>query len=116
MTEKDPDGLTPDQPGAKLDAGKCRAGLVLGGFARALHAVGEVGTYGANKYSDNGWMQVNNGVSRYTDALWRHMLAEAQGQERDFDTRLLHAAHAAWNALARLDLILREIERTERAP
>lgn len=35
MTELDPHGTPPNEPGAKLDAGKTRAGLVLGGFARA---------------------------------------------------------------------------------
>jgi hypothetical protein len=95
------------EPGAKLDAGKARCGLVLGGFARALEEVGRVGTYGAVKYSPDGWVHVPNGVERYTDAMWRHLLREAQGELRDADTDLLHAAHAAWNALARLDLMLR---------
>ena len=54
--ELDPNGKDPHAPGAKLDQGKIRMGLVMGGFARALLAVGEVGTFGANKYSDNGWM------------------------------------------------------------
>ena len=41
----------------------------------------------------------------YTDALYRHLLAESPD---DPDTGLLHAAHAAWNALARLELLLKE--------
>lgn len=105
--ESDPHGVPAHSPGAKLDAGKNRLGLVLHGFARALQAVGEVGTYGANKYTDNGWMQVQDGVARYTDAMYRHMLKEASGETCDQDTQILHAAHAAWNALARLDLMLR---------
>jgi hypothetical protein len=28
------------------------------------------------------------------------------GEERDSESSILHAAHAAWNALARLELIL----------
>lgn len=106
--ELDPLGKDAHTPGAKLDAGKCRAGLVLHGFARALRAVSDVGTYGANKYTDNGWTEVPDGQARYTDAMYRHLLAEAGGELRDRDTELLHAAHAAWNALARLDLMLRE--------
>lgn len=108
-TEKDPNGLGPHAPGAKLDAGKNRLGLVLRGFARALEAVGDVGTYGAQKYTDNGWKSVPNGVARYTDALYRHLLAEGR-EAHDPDTEILHAAHAAWNALARLDLMLQEEE------
>ena len=105
--EKDPNGKDPHQPGAKLDAGKPRAGLVLGGFAAALAAVVDVGTYGARKYTDNGWKEVPNGVERYTDAMYRHLLAESRGELRDEDTGILHAAHTAWNALARLDLLIR---------
>lgn len=105
--EVDPNGKAANEPGAKLDAGKCRLGLVLNGFAQALKAVGDVGTYGALKYSDNGWMKVPDGEPRYTDALYRHLLTEASGEVRDGDTGLHHAAHAAWNALARLELILR---------
>jgi len=109
-TESDPNGKDAHDPGAKLDAGKPRMTLVLGGFGKALRAVAEVGTYGADKYSDNGWMQVPNGVERYTDALFRHIFDEQNGQELDSDTEMLHAAHAAWNALARLELKIRETE------
>jgi hypothetical protein len=107
MSEQDPHGKNPHSPGAKCDAGKNRLGLVMGGFALALQEVGKVGTYGANKYTDNGWMAVPQGVSRYTDAMYRHLLCEATGEACDADTGLQHAAHAAWNALARLDLMLR---------
>ncbi len=105
MTEHDPHGKSPHEPGAKLDAGKNRLGLVLGGFSLALQEVGKVGTYGAQKYSDNGWMSVPNGQERYMDALFRHLLAS---EECDSDTGLLHAAHAAWNALAVLELMVRK--------
>lgn len=105
--ETDPTGRGAHEAGAKLDRGKNRLGLVVGGFSRALQAVGEVGTYGANKYTDNGWIEVPDGVNRYTDAMYRHLMKEASGEQRDEDTELLHAAHAAWNALARLDLMLR---------
>ena len=40
--------------------------------------------------------------------MLRHILAEASGDEIDPDFGLLHAAHTAWNALARLELKLRE--------
>lgn len=110
VMESDPLGILAHEPGAKLDAGKNRLGLVIHGFARSLQAVGGVGTYGANKYSDDGWVSVPNGEARYTDALYRHLLDEAAGEEFDPDSKLLHAAHAAWNALARLDLMLRRKE------
>lgn len=107
MTERDPHGKPANEPGAKLDAGKCRMGLVLHGFALALQEVGRVGTYGARKYSDNGWAHVPDGQGRYTDAMYRHLMREAAGELLDRDTELHHAAHAAWNALARLELLMR---------
>jgi len=109
--ERDPTGRSAHEKGSKLDAGKVRPALVLGGFARALLRVSEVGTYGANKYTDNGWQEVPNGVARYDDAGMRHWLREKAGEVADPDTELEHAAHAAWNALARLDLLLREKEK-----
>ena len=104
--EADPNGRDPHTPGAKLDAGKNRLSLVMHGFPRALQAVGHVATYGAEKYTPNGWRDVPNGIERYSDAMYRHLLAEAAGELQDKDTCLLHAAHSAWNALARLELML----------
>lgn len=108
--EADPNGLHPNSPGAKLDAGKVRPSLVLGGFARALWEVSKVGTYGATKYTDNGWMEVADGDKRYDDAKMRHWLKEKMGEKCDKDTNLTHLAHEAWNSLARLDLYIRETE------
>ena len=106
--EADPNGKSPNEAGAKLDSGKNRLGLVICGFARALQEVGRVGTYGAHKYTDDGWVEVPDGERRYTDAMFRHIMREATGEKIDPETGLYHAAHAAWNALARLDLALRE--------
>lgn len=106
--ESDPNGIDAHSPGAKLDAGKIRCALVIGGFSAALWQVSRVGTFGAAKYTPNGWKEVEGGIDRYTDAMARHLLAEAMGEEFDSESKLLHAAHAAWNALARLELILRE--------
>jgi len=106
--ELDPHGLAPTAPGAKLDAGKNRLGLVLCGFSHALEQVGLIGTFGAAKYSPGGWAHVPDGEARYTDAMLRHLMAEAGGQTYDSDSGLHHAAHLAWNALARLELMLRK--------
>lgn len=111
MKEIDPNGKNANEPGAKLDAGKNKLSLIICGFARALLEIGKVGTYGAIKYSDDGWIDVPDGERRYTDAMLRHLMAESSGEEFDKDTELYHAAHCAWNALARLDLMLRRIEK-----
>ena len=107
FTHSTPDGKDQHEPGAKLDAGKVRAGLVIGGFSRALLEVSKVGTYGANLYTPYGWTKVENGKERYTDAMLRHFLRETAGEMRDPESNLPHAAHLAWNALARLDIMLR---------
>ena len=106
--ETDPNGIQQHEPGAKLDAGKNRLGLVFSGFALALQAVGAVGTYGANKYTDEGWKAVPDANKRYTDAMLRHIFKEFSGEHLDQETGFLHAAHAAWNALARLEKIIEE--------
>jgi hypothetical protein len=99
--------IDPHVPGAKLDSGKARLGLVFGNFASALEAVGEVGTFGARKYTDNGWCTVPNGIERYTDALYRHLLAHARGKECDPESGLSHLAHVCWNSLAIAELTKR---------
>ena len=108
-SEKDPNGISAGQPGAKLDAGKTPVFQgMLTYFPRALTMVAEVSKIGANKYSWKGWESVPDGINRYGDALVRHLIAEATEGNYDKDTGMLHAAQTAWNALARLELILRE--------
>lgn len=105
MNEADPNGVLPGQPGAKLDAGKVLAG-VLGDFGLALQEVAKVGTFGAQKYVRHGWESVPDGIVRYNDAGWRHLLMERY-QSTAPDSGLLHLAHRAWNTLAELELVLR---------
>lgn len=109
--EHDPAGLSPGAPGAKLDAGKppVLRGVVQH-FPRAVLAVAEVTAYGARKYNWLGWRHVPNGIERYADALGRHLVEEGIDGPIDPGSGLLHAAHAAWNALARLELLLTQEE------
>lgn len=104
MAEQDPHGRQANEPGAKLDHGKNRVGLMVGDFPRALARVAEVATYGAAKYTDHGWRSVPAGESRYRDAMYRHLLADHRGEPMDVESELAHLAHAAWNILAVLEL------------
>jgi hypothetical protein len=106
--ESDPNGIGQHEAGAKTDEGKPQASLLLL-FGKALRAVARVGTFGAIKYTRGGWQSVPDGINRYTDALLRHLLEENY-EEYDRDLPVLHAAQVAWNALARLELIIREKE------
>lgn len=109
MQERDQNGVGQHLAGAKLDAGKVRPDLILSGMPRALLAVAQVATFGAAKYTENGWQSVPDGIKRYTAAMDRHRLKEPV-ELADADSGLAHQAHLAWNALARLELMLREAE------
>ena len=108
--EVDPNGLDIHSPGAKVDHGKVYADSILAGFPRALWGVCEVGTFGANKYSLNGWQSVDAGIRRYREAAARHRLKRQMGEEVDPDSGLPHEYHEAWNVLAALELTLRANE------
>lgn len=112
-TETDPSGLHQNAPGAKVDFGKNRVWLCIGGFSRALEEVAKVTTVGAAKYTPNGWTQVSNGSERYMDAFGRHLIATGKGEIVDDGpggTNCLHKAQMIWNLLASLELDLREQE------
>jgi hypothetical protein len=117
MIEFDPNGLPLSAPGAKADAGKpaIYQGL-LAYFPRACESVAAVSTFGASKYSWKGWESVPAGFERYSDAMVRHITREGSGELKDPDSKFYHAAHTAWNALARLELLLREQELLAGAP
>ena len=110
--ERDPNGIAAGVPGAKMDCGKPSVTRgCLHYFPRALVAVAELSSICARKYSWKGWESVPDGVHRYADALGRHELKiENDYTRRDPDTGVLEAVAVAWNALARLELILSEQE------
>ena len=106
VNETDPNGILPGEPGAKLDKGKLQASL-LEDFSLALKAVATISDFGANKYSRGGWQSVPDGIIRYKDAFWRHLLA-GRHEELDTDSNLPHIWHLAWNLLAVIELTERE--------
>jgi len=109
--EADPNGMSQHTPGAKMDAGKAPVFQgALAYFPLAIKAVSMVSLVGAKKYAWKGWEAVPDGFNRYSDALGRHLLAETTEGPVDADTQQFHAAQVAWNALARLELFLREQE------
>lgn len=112
--DKDPSGKTLKEPGTKGDLGKSPVTRgCLHYFPRALKAVAGLSCIGAEKYSWKGWETVPDGINRYGDAVGRHELAiEGDYSRRDPDTGVLEATAVAWNALARLELVLREKEKT----
>lgn len=109
VIEKDPTGKKPHELGAKLDSGKAPVWRgALSYFPRAIVVVSSISDFGAKKYAWKGWESVPDGFNRYSDALARHLLAEGY-EELDPDSGILHAGHAAWNALARLEFKLKNV-------
>lgn len=113
IIERDPNGKDLKAGGAKADAGKIPVTRgALHYFPRAILAVAELSQIGATKYSWKGWESVPDGINRYGDAMGRHELRiQGDFSRRDPDTNVLEATAVAWNALARLELILRESEK-----
>jgi len=99
------------QAGIKHDIGKAmvRKGL-LEQFPRACMEVAKVSKFGADVYTWDGWHKVENNLQRYGDAEVRHICMAAIEGPIDSESGLLHAAHEAWNALCRLEIMLEQGE------
>jgi len=103
-----------DEPqlGDKFDSEKPMLSILTRGCPRALMAVGQALTYGAEKYGESpdklNFLEVPNGFNRYSDAMIRHHLQESL---EDLDeSGLEHITLTAVNALFRLELYLRAKE------
>ena len=93
----------------KYDAGKSPIWQgVFAYFPSALKAVADISGFGAKKYSWGGWKNSASikDIARFENALGRHLVNEHADGMYDPESGLLHAAHAAWNALAKLELLL----------
>lgn len=84
------------EEGLRFNEGKVRHDL-LEPFA--INELAKVFTKGAEKYSENNWL---NGMSwtKVLASLKRHLNEFEQGKDFDDETELLHMAHVAWNAMA----------------
>lgn len=82
---------------------------VIAYFSNALNAVGAISRFGSVKHNDGKfptkWREYSAPV--YANALARHIVDECRtGDLYDRESNMLHAAHEAWNALARLEKLL----------
>ena len=115
------DPYNPDQhtPGAKNDQDKMDLSL-LEFLADALIEVTRVMDYGQTKYTRGGFLEVPDGVRRYTSAMLRHWLKESSEkfdsgdpfyeteEGKPFEGTLRHDAQVAVNALFRLQCKINE--------
>lgn len=82
--------------GIKHDDGKNRLDLVEPSF---IEGVGEVLTFGAQKYGPDSWQNVEDGVDRYYAAALRHLLAYRKGEKMDPESGKSHLYHVACNMM-----------------
>jgi hypothetical protein len=82
--------------GVKLDNGKLRWDLLP---LDLVEGIVKVLTFGANKYTDNGWRCVPNAKERYRAALLRHLVAYSKGEKIDTESGLPHIDHLQTNAM-----------------
>jgi hypothetical protein len=80
--------------GVKDDQGKARWDLLPW---KAMAGLVAVLTFGAKKYSPNGWRTVPNAKDRYTSAMMRHMYALSVGEDVDKESGLRHIDHVLTN-------------------
>ena len=83
------------EKGIKLDTGKNRLDLIP---PEAIEAIGRVLTFGAEKYTPDGWKTVPGASERYYAALLRHLLAYKKGEVFDPESGLPHLHHVICNA------------------
>ncbi len=88
-------GIKPDVAFMKNDSGKNMLSLINPAFVTLL---GEVLTFGANKYAPNNWQKCED-LSRYKDALLRHIYAYLSGEQVDPESGLSHLGHAAFGLM-----------------
>ena len=82
--------------GRKDDKEKNRLDLVEPEF---IEGIGEVLTFGANKYEPNNWQKVEDAEDRYYAAALRHLIAWRKGEKTDPESGLSHLDHAACNIM-----------------
>ncbi len=81
--------------GVKDDGGKLMWNLLPW---KAMEGLVKVLTFGAKKYSPNGWRSVPNAKERYLAALLRHLYALNVGEVTDPESGLRHIHHVLCNA------------------
>lgn len=76
------------EAGIKHDEGKLRYDLMP---PHALEGLVKVLTFGANKYTPNGWQSIEK--ERYVAALMRHLEAYRKGESKDPESGQPHMYH-----------------------
>lgn len=96
-------------PGFKDDRAKPKVWQgIIRYFPLAIREVSHLSELGSYKYTWGGWAHVEDGRTRYSDALGRHLVDEClDANGIDPSDGIYHDVKIAWNALARLEIRLR---------
>lgn len=92
--------------GRKDDKEKNRLDLIEPEF---IEGIGEVLTFGADKYEPNNWQNVEDAKNRYYAAALRHLMAWRKGEKLDPESGISHLDHVACNIM-----FLQHFEREEK--
>jgi hypothetical protein len=79
----------------KNDTGKNRISLIDPEFILLL---GNILTFGAEKYEADNWKKCDD-ISRYKDALLRHIYSYLAGEKVDPESGMSHLGHAAFGLM-----------------
>lgn len=82
--------------GMKNDQEKNRLDLIEPEF---IESVGQVLTFGAQKYEPNNWQKVEDAENRYYAAAMRHLMTWRKGEKTDPESGLSHLDHVACNIM-----------------
>lgn len=115
--EEDKEEAEEELKGVKTDSSKVDISVLFKQFPRALTAVAEASAYGHQKYIEHdldmlNFTRVENAESRYRGALMRHERDRYTEGYLDSESNLPHIYHKAWNALAELEMHLKNIDNT----
>lgn len=77
--------------GVKYDVGKLRYDLIP---AECLEELAAILSYGAAKYGENNWQNLDNFDNRYYAALMRHLQEWRKGEQLDEESGKSHLSHA----------------------
>lgn len=87
--------------GIKYDSEKVRYDLVP---YYTVEQVAKILTFGATKYGDYNWKDLENPFNRYYAACMRHLVDWRKGVKVDEETGVSHLAHAITNLLFMLEI------------
>lgn len=80
----------------KFDDNKIKLELIP---LETINEIGKVLTFGAKKYKENSWQNLDKFEDRYFGACLRHLIAHRTGEKIDNESNLPHLSHTITNLI-----------------